>query len=230
MFSLSERLHGIARILEESNAALQINEADATGFIPVLPELLIDSMLKMTEFAQGKTSLDLGCGNGGWLLMAAAAGFPSYGIEINALLVDHAQENYLRAVDMGFIDAAVPCVIITGDMIPSHFSKEYDSFRKSHTENERSMPIAPMVEDSYARLPVSIATADIVYCWAWPTQSRFVFNMLDKEAKRDVIFVLPSYQRYTQGEHMNAMFKEENKLIIAPLAVVREVVIGRRAE
>lgn len=226
---LHERLSGVVDILIDSNNELQSPKADETGFIPVPPEMLAQSVMALLEHTDTThTSLDLGCGNGGWMLLAAAAGFPSYGIDINPFLIDHCQRNYERAIAAGFIDAATPCAFITGDMIPLEFSARYDAFRKLHTETANSMPIAAVVENAYDRLPVSVATADILYCWSWPTQSRFVFNMLDAAAKKDAIFVLPSYARYTQGAHVNAATEVVNTLFLAPMAIVRETTIGRR--
>jgi SAM-dependent methyltransferase len=225
MLPLQERLAALVQLLEDSNADLQVPEADKTGFIPVLPELLVDAVLHLLQYADTKNvSLDLGCGNGGWLLVAAAAGYPSYGIEINPLLVEHARKNYDLAVAFEIIDPRVPCKVVCGDMIPARFAEEYDVFRQKHQENQNSMPSSHESAD----LPVDISTADIVYCWAWPTQSRFIFNMFEKTAKRDAFFVLPCYLRYTQGEHMNAMLNEKNTLILSELAQAKDVFVGRR--
>jgi hypothetical protein len=227
MLSLNVRLDGVVSILEASNIELRA-QASETGFIAATPRLLADAVLELLEHMDvSNVSLDVGCGNGGWLLLAAAAGFPSHGIELDPRLLDHAQRNYDLAVTAGFIDVATPCVFIAGDMIPVRYSVVYDAFRHEHEEQARSMPIGAVVEDAYARLPVSIATADIIYCWSWPTQSRFVYNMLQAEAKEGVLFVLPSYERYTTG----AFVKEvagENLLWLTPLSIAKTVFVGRR--
>ena len=186
MLSVEERIQGMVNILIDSNIELESPLSEATGFVAVPPQILQESILKLLEYNNNdisKISLDLGCGNGGWMLIAAAAGFASYGIELNSFLVEHAQRNYEAGVEAGFIDPQTPCACIIGDMIPIHFNRLYMEFRKLHEKQHGNMPIGAMVEDSYSRLPVSIATADILYCWSWPTQSQFIFNMLQDEAE-----------------------------------------------
>lgn len=197
--------------------------SDSTGYIAAPPSRLVAAVMELLSHTDTTAiSLDMGCGNGGWLLLAAAAGFPSYGVEINPFLIDHCQRNYELCVAAGFIDAATPCAFIVGDMIPVRFSSGYDVFRKTH---EGSMPIGAVVEDAYARLPVSVATADIVYCWAWPTQSRFVYTMLNSEAKGTAYFVLPCYESYVTGANVSAVV---NTLVLGSFRTVEEVTVGRR--
>lgn len=221
------RLEGVALILSESHQEIALSAIDDTGFVPADPAHLIKAILCVAGHADiTRISLDMGCGNGGWALMIAAAGYPSFGIEINPLLLDHAKRNLLQAVRLGFIEES-KCTLILGDMMPVRFSKEYDAYRKDHARYQNNMPIGAIVNDTYESLPVSVATADIIYCWAWPTQSRFVFNMLEQEAKEGALFVLPSYLRYTQGDLLKDM-KEKNTLILAPLLNDGENYVGVR--
>ncbi len=230
MLDLRARLQGVVDILVTSNDDMDYEpqRAQGTGFIAVPPSVLADAVVEMMRYAK-KTdvSLDLGCGTGGWVLLCAAAGFASYGIELNPVLVSHAERNYERAVAAGFIDPLTPCAVTVGDMVPVRFSAAYAAFRKRFFAQERTMPTGAVVEDSYARLPVSVATADIVYCWAWPTQSRFIFNMLEEEAKEGALFVLPSYEQYLAGEGVSQA-EIPNTLVLSPLAVVGSVFLGRR--
>jgi len=220
MLPLLERLQGVVDILIASNSELQSPKADETGYVFVPPQLLMQTMLKLLDTTDtSKVSLDLGCGNGGWMLLAACAGFSSYGIELNTFLLDHAQQNYERCVAAEFIDPLTPCAWIIGDMIPERYNNEYMAFRKLHHDQERSMPVAAVVENAYSRLPVRVATADIIYCWSWPTQSQFIFSMLNSEAKQDTIFILPSYERYT---------KNNNSLLLTPISIIQRVFMGRR--
>ena len=216
---LSERLQGVVDILVESNMELESPKAASTGFVAAVPMILAQAIMQLLEHVgTEKTSLDLGCGNGGWVLLAAAAGFSSYGVEINPFLLDHCQRNYELAIARGFIDPTTPCSFITGDMIPAHFATQYDAFRQLHEMQDRTMPVGAIIEDAYTRLPVSIATADIIYCWSWPTQSQFLFPMLDAEAKQEVMFVLPSYEKY----------RVTSTLTLSQIEIVKTIFIGRR--
>jgi tRNA G46 methylase TrmB len=69
-----ERLQGIVDILIDSNHELEMY--DNVGYVAVPPEILRDIVVKIGS-DKTKVSLDLGCGNGGWTLLMAAAGFPS---------------------------------------------------------------------------------------------------------------------------------------------------------
>jgi hypothetical protein len=230
LLPLHERLQGVVHILEKDNEKLKT--IGAAGYLAYDPATLRDALLHLLDaVALPKTSLDLGCGNGGWLLLAAAAGFSSYGIEINPKLLEHCRRNYELCVQLGYIDPATTCRWIEGDMIPPKHRKAYEEFAKEHPEVGRSMPLMHSTANMYPQLGIGISTADIVYTWSWPTQSRFLFNMLQKEAKDDAIFVLPSYVRYTQGEHMNAYIKARNELFLEPICKTAvDVFIGKRAQ
>jgi SAM-dependent methyltransferase len=230
MLPLPEGLQAIAEILERSNAELEKDdEANATAFFPLAPQKLVSIVLKLLTVTEPQLScLDLGCGNGGFALMAAAAGFPSFGIDINPKLIEHATMNYRMCVERNLIDASITCKFIVGDMILPEFRKKYEEFAREYPEVGRSMPQNNDDHDCYVDLGISISNANIVYCWSWPTQSRFLFNYLAETAKPEAIFVLPSYERYTQGEHMNASLHEKNELLLVPLAKEGETFIGRK--
>ncbi len=231
MLDLRTRLQGVVDILTTSNDDMDYEpqSAQGTGFIAVPPSVLADAVVELMKHAK-KTdvSIDLGCGTGGWMLLCAAAGFASYGVELNPMLISHAQRNYETAVAAGFIDPLTPCAWTVGDMVPVRFSTAYAAFRKRFFAQERTMPTGAIVEDSYARLPTSVATADIVYCWAWPTQSRFIFNMLEDEVKDGALFILPSYEQYMAGEGVSQL-EIPNTLVLTPLAITGSVYVGRRA-
>jgi SAM-dependent methyltransferase len=230
MLELSVRLQELAKLIEASNKELEfLPEAEGTGFLALQPQKLVETVLKLREVAKpGSRCLDLGCANGGFMLMAAAAGFPSYGIEINPVLFEHAQSNYREALRLGLIDPDVPVMFVIGNMVPLRYKERYAKFIADHHDLAKSMPQGGEVDDPYEALPVSVATADVIYTWAWPTQSRFLFNFLAWEAKKDAILVLPAFERYTQGEHMNASMKEKNELFLHPLAKVGDTIIGKK--
>ena len=229
LLSLGDRLQGIVHILDKDNEMLK--NLDAAGYLAYDPSTLRDALLRLLKIVKlPARSLDLGCGNGGWLLLAAAAGFSSYGIEINPELLRHCKRNYDLAVQSGFIDPATECKFVQGDMIPPKHRKRYEEFAKKHADVGKSMPLTRTGTDVYLQLGIDLGSADIIYTWSWPTQSRFFFNMLEHEAKADAIFVLPSYVRYTQGEHMNAYLQEPNILLLSPLCESAvDVFIGKRA-
>jgi SAM-dependent methyltransferase len=218
-------LEALAHLLDKSKDELDKSNIPLVGFVAVHPDILADVMRKLKEIIPSGTSLDLGCGNGGWVLMAAAAGYKSYGIEINPLLIDICKKNYQEAIRHGIIKKDAVCVFEQADMIPSKYHNEYELFQGHHAEAKAS---APKITANQSKLPVTIKNADIIYCWAWPTQSRFLFNVINKEAKADAIFVLPSYKRYLGGEHMNASMSEKNELMLQELAIINDVFIGKR--
>lgn len=228
---LKDRLNGIVKILKESSSILEKNnQVLSTGFIAFNPEELVKAIFLLSEIKPNGVSLDFGCGNGGWALLAAAAGYSSYGIDINPLVIEHAKKNYQKAVLQGLIDPKVICKFSCGDMIPDHHKESYTKYVNEVLENKESMPITSSVKNPYHELEISFNDIDIIYCWAWPTQSRFLYNLLAQEAKKDTIFVLPAYKRYTQGEHMNAALKMSNTLFLKPLAEAQSIFIGKQYE
>ncbi len=227
MLSVEDRIYGMVKILAESNMEIESPQSVKTGFVAVPPEILADSILELLKHTDTThTSIDLGCGNGGWMLIAAAAGFASYGIELNPFLIEHTQKNYELGVAAGFIDIATPCAWTVGNMIPLRFNSSYMKFREQHEKQKSNMPVGAMLEDSYSRLPITIATADIIYCWAWPTQSEFIFNMLEDEVKQGAVFILPSYENYMKREHIAPFV--ENRLFLTELSNINGVFVGLR--
>jgi hypothetical protein len=232
MLPLPERLQAIVKILEESNARIEESrEAEATGFLSFKPEKLAQAVTQLTELVPlHSTSLDFGCGNGSWALLTAAAGFPSYGIDINERLIAEARMLHSICVERNLIDPNVVCKFVVGDMIYPEYREAYKKFRKEHNENEQSMPISEEETNPYHALGISPRATDIIYCWSWPAQSRFLYNYLQDITKRSTIFVLPSYIRYTQGEHMNASLHQPNRLMLDQFgrAHSADVFIGKK--
>jgi SAM-dependent methyltransferase len=229
---LNQRLNGVAQIIERSNAELKhVGKSLLTGFVPAAPELLVKAALELRKHKESGTSLDLGCGNGGWLLMAAAAGYPSYGIDLNPILLKECKRNYDEAVARGFIDPQTPCLFVRGDMIPRKHREEYEEFTRANAHPAHSQPINRTIA-GYEGLPVDMSTADIIYTWAWPVQSRVLYPILQREAKQDAVFVLHSYRRYMR-ETREAGLLLRNRLILSELGSVsfgaNQVFIGRRA-
>jgi SAM-dependent methyltransferase len=228
MDPLPVRLKKIVELLQESNRQIEDSRiAEETGFLSFSPERLAEAVLRLTEIAPSAAiSLDLGCGNGQWALLTAAAGFPSYGIDINPDLIDEARQLHQLCVERNMIDKTVVCRFSAGNFYPQIEKEAMIRFRDQHKENPNSMPWSD--DDPYSELGISLSEVDIIYTWSWPSQSRFLYNFLERSAKRGAILVLPSYVRYTQGEHMNAMMREPNRLILQPLFTDRDLFAGRK--
>ena len=227
---LHDRLSAIVEILKESNKHIEDSRlAEETGFLSFDPQRLADTVLRLLDHVpKHAKSLDLGCGNGQWALLTAAAGLPSYGIEINPDLVEEAKQLHQLCVERNLIDKNVICKFAVGNFYPQNEKEAMMKFRQGHSENPNSMPWSD--DDPYREIGVTLSEIDIIYTWSWPSQSRFLYNFLERNTKQTTIFVLPSYVRYTQGEHMNAMMKEPNKLILEPIIVNKELFIGRRPQ
>lgn len=230
MDDLHTRLQRIVAILQKSNTYLEGERAaEETGFLSFRPEVLAVAVEELVKIRPPPgTSIDLGCGSGGWLLLAAVAGYDSYGIEIHPGLVEEAERNLAEALREGLINPEVKAVIAQGNFYPRSEKEAVLRFRDAHNEHPASMPWEDTI--AWSDIPITLADADIVYCWSWPTQSRFLYNWLERAARRDAIFVLPAYLRYTQGEHMNASLKEPNRFLLSKLNPDGEVFIGRRVE
>ncbi len=229
MLPLKERLAAIVAILNESNKRLEADTRyDGTGYLCFKPELLAKAVEDLHAHKPNGTSLDMGCGHGGWLLLVAAAGYTSYGIEIHPLLVDEARINYNLCVERNLIDPTTQVHIAIGNFYPANEKIAFEAFRDIHRENPSSMPWDDV--NPYELLGVTLFEMDIIYTWSWPAQSRFLYNFLERTAKHDAIFILPAYIRYTQGEHMNASLNEPNKLILSRILTEGEVFIGRQVD
>ena len=219
MLPLHERLQRVVEILKISNKQLdEFRAAEDTGFVSFWPEktlLAVEELVKIRP--PPGISVDLGCGNGVWLLLAAAAGYDSYGIEIHPGLVECAQENLERARFEGLIPDGVKVEVAVGNFYPPKEKAAMIAYRDERNENPSSMPWEEDI--AWDHMPIAMQDVDIVYCWAW----------LERDAPKDAIFALPAYLRYTQGEHMNASFHEPNKLVLTKLNE-SDVFLGKRAE
>ena len=223
---MDQRLAIVAGLVAAENRRWE--RSDIAGFYPIDPHLLarvVPHVLR--SMRPGDRSLDMGAGTGAWWLLMAAAGVPSYAIEIHPELAAACERLRATCVARGLIDRDVPCVVTCGDMIPIAWHERYVTFRAAHGEVEKSMPGAGD-GDAYADLGIALDEFGIIYCWAWPTQSRFLYNLLADNASNDALLVLPSYVRYTTGEHMNASMKEPNRLFLDVLATESETVVGHK--
>lgn len=227
---LTDRLERAKSIIEMSDKQLERDAAaDGTGYLALKPQRMVEAIISLLGISvPPKKVIDFGCGNGGFAILAAVAGYESYGVEINPHLIDAANVLYERCVHERLITGR--CKFVQGDMILPEYRDAYKNFRSRYNENEISMPVSDDDGSCYGRLGVGLSDADIVYCWSWPTQSRFLYNYLENTTRIDCVFVLPGYLRYTQGEHMNEFLREPNRLVLTPLCKDKDdVFIGRRA-
>ena len=224
---MHENIQNVVAILKDSNKELDTDpNADGTGFLSFKPELLAKAVEKLSAIhPPPATILDLGCGNGGFALLAAASGYTVCGIDIHQYIVDKCKKNIEKAKQMNLLSGII--TIAQGNFYPKEEKEMFMKFRDNHKENAKNMPWNDNVQDPYTVLNILLSEIDIIYTWSWPTQSRFLFNWLERSTSEKTIFVLPAYRRYTQGEHMNASLKEPNTLILKQLAD-GEVFIGRK--
>lgn len=198
--NLDSRLEGVMNILRVSNRDIMVNyhkEADSTGFVAINGPGLYKSVLDLVSIIPDKKrpiSLDLGCGDGAWTLMAAAAGFPSYGIDCNEFLINKARENYAIALKRGFINPDTICKFAPGNFYPKNYQEGYKEFAylNCREENANTMPIVTS-GDPYNELGISIKDAGIVYRYLWPIEIPFLCNFLNREVKTGALIILPNY-------------------------------------
>jgi SAM-dependent methyltransferase len=200
-----ERIMGVAQILRESNErvydrpylqarALSSDPYLETGFQPLSPHALVSGIQScIARTNNGALVFDLGCGNGGFALLAAAAGCASIGVDVNTHLLKEARANLERGRTMGYIDRSTPCVFIEGNIYPEDYLQSYQQFAQKHAYNTTSMPrharSAP-----YHTLGVSIEDADIIYAFPWEDQMPFLLQFLKQETRPDALFMLPHYR------------------------------------
>lgn len=191
--SLDERLLRMTQILTSSTRVVTRcfssgQRCNASGFIAYNPAGLFRLINKTIRVLHDRRplSLDLGCGNGGWTLMAAAAGFPSLGIDINSFLIAHAERNHRTARDQGLIDPQTRCEFSVGNMYPA-------GYRPTHSRVSEEA-VGPNINvDAYQSLGVKLQDAGIIYAYAWPSEMPFLCRFLAENASPDTILVLPLY-------------------------------------
>ena len=132
---LEIRLNGIRSIMEDSDIknyfeyeGLKVRKD--TGFQPLDPgylQRIVGDLVKL-GYNRDTLSLDMGCGNGGFALFAAAAGFHSYGIDINPYLINEAKKNKELALEQGLINPEIDCEFAVGNMYPSEYIEKYGTF------------------------------------------------------------------------------------------------------
>ena len=107
---LPARLKAVADLVAKENDRLK--STDLASFFPYDPHALAKAVMKaLPHLEEGGASLDLGAGTGGWWLLIAAAGVPSYAIEIHPELVEVCERLRHACVQRKLIDPETPCVI-----------------------------------------------------------------------------------------------------------------------
>ncbi len=219
MISLDEKLNIIEQILTDSNkeiyADFKQGVRDSTGFMAFFPHLFVKIAKKLSSMPINRCSLDLGCGNGGWALFAAALGIPSYGIDISPYLVNKANENHAKAVDKGAINPDVPCKFAMGNYFPRDYRSGYAKFALKQGGGKllQTMPCG-FTRDPYKELGINIGDAGFIYAFPWIESMEFLCDFLEKETKRDTLFVLPHYSDFKEVK--------ETKLVLRPVNGVQD--------
>lgn len=197
-----KRVLGMWDIIEESNENISPGKKDwqkvyATGFVPMGLSQIIERIKVIKEnslLPEGAVSLDLGCGIGGWALIAAAAGFNSYGIDVNPFVLDIARKDCERAVKEGFIEKSIDCRFAQGNIYPENYRQEYTKWAKENEvdigEGRCTMPL-DFSNDAYKEIGIEIGKADLVYSYIWPRSVPFQYSFFQKELKNGAIIALP---------------------------------------
>ena len=161
-----------------------------TRFVAYNPHEMSRLVIKALEFVppERSFSFDLGCGNGGWTLMAAAAGLPSCGIDISSFLITHAERNYRAACEKGCIEPAVRCEFAVGNMYPPTFRT---------ADNEPATDVA--TDNAYRKLGIAVEDAGIVYAYAWRTEMPRLCRFLAESVRPKTILILPRYGKADLG-------------------------------
>ena len=205
--NINARLQGMVEILTESNRRMDPRSNTgtyATGFLPLHPLSLRELALSTPALAsEGCISLDLMCGNGGWALMSAVLGYPSYGIDINPILVREAQRNHDEAINCGYIDSDTPCRFIAGNVFAAD---DYETFIERATRESYSDRHGPRTStaDPYEKLGVEVSDAGIIYCFCWSGGLGFLCEFLDRKAVEDAFFILPNFDPRNQALALEA--------------------------
>jgi SAM-dependent methyltransferase len=196
-----EKFEAMESLLKGSNeltyrgfATGEIEGGNSTGFQPLGPgqfRRLVGHLVK-NDLLDGRTSIDLGCGNGGWALMAAAAGIPSYGIDASPYLVEQANKNLEFARKEGIISKDLTCKFAEGNMYPGEHIESYNKFAREF-DRGGTLP-SGMRTDAYEQLGIDMGDVDLVYAFPWSEGMPFLCGFLEKETNHDTAFVLPHYR------------------------------------
>lgn len=194
---ISKTLSIIVKILKESNEQIKKAHYSDTGFQAMNPLILEKTVLALSKLEK-KPVLDLGCGNGGFALMMANAGFPSYGIDINPYLIKKAEENKEKVKNL----LSAPCKFAVGNFYPRKYLKEYEEFALKNQINPIMMPFKK-TPDPYEKLGIRLKDVRIIYAFTWKDQMPFLLKFLEKEAPQ-AIYVLPHYKEGRLRQIVNA--------------------------
>lgn len=207
--AVEERLFRMAALMTQSiQNVMRIFDSgvsnNSTGFIAYNPAGLCRLMLNILRLVENRrpASLDLGCGNGGWTLMAAAAGFPSFGIDISPFLIGHARRNCRAARASGLIAPETQCEFIVGDMYPAAYRPTQTTASEEPAPEQPASDAARAEIDPYELLGMSVAHAGIIYAYAWPKQMPALCRFLAATVRPDTILVLPVYATGDYNQHL----------------------------
>ena len=210
--NIERRVKGVKEILLNSDSQLFEEDCsgvfeNSTGFQAMYAgklEKAIKCVLSSGIKKNKPKSFDLMCGNGGFALMSAAVGFPSYGIDINPYLIRKARENLKLAVKGGFIDKDIPCKFAVGNIHQGKYLEEYFDFAMKKRYRETSMPVVTPLStenrDPYQELGVSLDQADLIYAFPWSEHMPFLLSFLKNETKNSAIYLLPHYESMRWNE------------------------------
>jgi len=159
---------------EEADAIWNEGHAHAEfgGFVSADYVEVYETLLGMQH--QANTFLEWGSGLGVVAIMASRLGFESYGIEVEPLLVDHAQQLAERYnADTQFA---------AGSFIPDDYRWNIEvPGNPSRTETS--------ARDGYDELDMQLRDFDLVYAYPWPDEHGLYLDILQNHCGENTSFL-----------------------------------------
>ncbi|MBM3232742.1 class I SAM-dependent methyltransferase [Candidatus Pacearchaeota archaeon] len=191
--SLILRLKGVQEIIDLSHRDLlrkRMSGVKLPGWIPYDNQKPDYSYLICDIIQRGldnSISLELGCGDGPWALLASAAGLRSFGIDADSGLVSRARINYFSALLGGYIKGN--CRFAVGNIHHSYNEEQYliDAERSKVMRTE-------FLDNPYEELGINIGCADIINGYLWPEHMSSLLSLLNEHARSNALFILPFYE------------------------------------
>ncbi|MEK6906522.1 MAG: class I SAM-dependent methyltransferase [Nanoarchaeota archaeon] len=210
---------GIRDILNNSNYEINTDsgnkrELNSTGFYALCPDrlkYLTEEVIKLGLNSE-TLSLDMGCGNGGFALMAAAVGFNSFDIDANSFLIDKARKNFRLAVEQDLVDSSTICKFAVGNMYPEYYLNAYEEYAKNLGNSYMESTPRKIKGEPYKELGIKISDFGIIYCFPWSEQRKFLTNFLASEARDNAILILPHRPTDTNFTYSDKLSVELKKV------------------
>jgi hypothetical protein len=186
------KLTEIGSILKSSNVRSRTGERP--DFAPQEPIALMGYMAQLCRYnlpmLDRPSSLELECGTAGWTLMAAAMGFPAYGIDKDPFLIAEARGNLAKAIKAGLIEPGVSCRFAAGNYLTEDYLVRHkDELKRKYGEPRRSEPGGR----PYEELGIDINEMGIVFAKPFTSRRGLIGDFLNEVASPESIIVFSNY-------------------------------------